>query len=73
MHGDHGCQDSPESIREISRILYLHLKEYAAAAPVSGRAGGRSEACTYRDVFIATTELVLRYLSRTLPESRLRE
>jgi hypothetical protein len=25
VRGDHGCQDSPETIREIRRILYLHL------------------------------------------------
>ena len=25
--GDHGCQDTPETIAEIRRILYLHLKQ----------------------------------------------
>jgi pimeloyl-ACP methyl ester carboxylesterase len=27
VHGDHGCQDIPETIREIRRILRLHLEE----------------------------------------------
>ncbi len=25
VEGDHGCQDTPETIRELSRILYLHI------------------------------------------------
>ena len=27
--GDHGCQDTPETIRELRRILYLHLGKVA--------------------------------------------
>jgi pimeloyl-ACP methyl ester carboxylesterase len=42
VRGDHGCQDSPETIREIRRILSVHLIKCAAAAPSAGT-GGRHE------------------------------
>ena len=32
VRGDHGCQDSPETIREIRRLLGVHLAERDAAA-----------------------------------------
>jgi len=37
--GDHGCQDSPETIQEIRRILGEHLKQSGDAAPNAGTGG----------------------------------
>ena len=32
VHGDHGCQDSPETIEELRRILTLHLVQDSRAS-----------------------------------------
>jgi pimeloyl-ACP methyl ester carboxylesterase len=34
VRGDHGCQDSPATIREIRRILYVHLGHFSGVAGV---------------------------------------
>jgi pimeloyl-ACP methyl ester carboxylesterase len=44
VHGDHCCQDSPETIREIRRILYVHLNQCAAAVPFAATGGRREPA-----------------------------
>ena len=35
--GDHGCQDIPETIHELRRILYLHPGKVAKDVPDGGR------------------------------------
>ena len=44
--GDHGCQDAPETIRELRRILYLHLGK---VAPEAGPPGPRGEENAVRE------------------------
>ena len=44
--GDHVCQDTPETIRELRRILYLHLGK---VAPDAGPPGPKAEANAGRE------------------------
>ena len=37
--GDHGCQDSPETIRELRRILLIHLEEVDREVPAEDPRG----------------------------------
>lgn len=37
--GDHGCQDTPETIRELKRILLLHLGRAGAPTSADGQGG----------------------------------